>query len=658
MKKLLFVATFFLFCSFHSDAGLPPTTVQGRSDSAATTKFNFQVPYNQYTNLGGIKSYLDTGNRNLLLNSSFEHTTFSTSWTSANNTNTVETTIIGDGKQSSHMAMSSQTGTMTQDVTPTIQLNNVNMEATCRVKTSMTTAQVCARTAATNGSCTSVPATNDWVTVTSNFVGPSNGTSVGVQIGLTGSGTGDVYVDDCYVGPARNISNISQAVFIGSAYHPATASCKWSRTNTALGSFGVDADCPAVTVDTNPGPGTLGSPATKVPAVTLTNAPPGTYMIVATGPMSGATATSRYDLALSDGTTTRGNQQFRWDSTGGDPEPAFNLAAYFTYTDTGTRTFEIYGADSGGNSVTVDLQNTNSRITFFVYKFPTTSSVATAFDQSPFIWFGYHANDCAWSRTNTGYGDFTDDASCTSTFSGGQTVNINAGTISAYGSTRPGFTFTPKIVGVFKACVYSNFDGQGSTLQTVRLTIDGSTAIGESQISDAVRHPFAHCGVFSTSTLTAVSVRLEGKASSGAVSLDVNSAAANAAYWTLEQLSPQINMPTIVNGVANTSSGGVKTMTAFVTNSGTPTVSRQDGSWISSLTDNSAGNTTVNISAGCTAAVNCTCSTSSTNATDTCKFDSTTAASTTAVRVLTARETAGVSAAADVDFTIDCTCAK
>ncbi len=60
----------------------------------------------------------------------------------------------------------------------------------------------------------------------------------------------------------------------------------------------------------------------------------------------------------------------------------------------------------------------------------------------------------------------------------------------------------------------------------------------------------------------------------------------------------QSTAPLLVNSVVNPSAGVTQIVSARITNSGTPTITSQDGSWISSLTDNAVGDTSVNIASG------------------------------------------------------------
>lgn len=210
--KIFILNLILMFC-LCADANYPPTTVQGQSDTSAQTKFSFQVPYNQKTDLGGTKALFETGNYNLLLNPSFEHVTFSTSWTLSAGSSAVETTNVNHGKQSAALTLSAVNGTvMSQSVTPTVQLQAVTIEYSMKVKTSQSNVQVCSLNAGSEVTCKDVASSNTWQYMTIFATGPASG-SVGIRLKTKAGVTGTVYIDDAYVGFARNfVTNVSGAI--------------------------------------------------------------------------------------------------------------------------------------------------------------------------------------------------------------------------------------------------------------------------------------------------------------------------------------------------------------------------------------------------------------------------------------------------------------
>lgn len=90
MKKLIAAL---LLWSFSASAGLPPTTIQGQSDATPKTKFSFQTPYYQSTDLGGIKTLIETGSTNVLQDPGVEATTIK--WKPYNDTDASDLTKPG-----------------------------------------------------------------------------------------------------------------------------------------------------------------------------------------------------------------------------------------------------------------------------------------------------------------------------------------------------------------------------------------------------------------------------------------------------------------------------------------------------------------------------------------------------------------------------------
>ena len=210
MKKIILSI---LLTASQAIASLPPTTLSGQSDTTKTTTFNFKTPYNQSTKIDGSSSLIETGYGNLLLNPGFEHQTFSTSWTVTAGTPTVDTTNMTQGKQAMSISLSAVTGTIvSQNVTPTVNLNSVTMEHIIWVKTSLANIQACSLQAGSEVSCSAVPSTNVWSKISILATGPASG-SVGIRVKSTSSATGTVLIDNAYVGIA--VSSMSNPMTTG-----------------------------------------------------------------------------------------------------------------------------------------------------------------------------------------------------------------------------------------------------------------------------------------------------------------------------------------------------------------------------------------------------------------------------------------------------------
>lgn len=228
------------------------------------------------------------------------------------------------------------------------------------------------------GSTSTLTPQSTFQTWTDNFIFPSSGT-VTVNA-IAGNPTNCIFLDDAYLGRPSNIGTVEQAQFVGSAYFAATTNCEWTRTNTALGAFGTDADCPAPTIDKQ----VIGSWQTTdadLPRITINNLLPGLYKVTVTGTAYGA---GDWTMAVNDGTNTRG-----YASGSGNGANSFNPAntstSWFEYTSAGNRSFEIYGSSSSG-AVTLSNAANNDRITFVVERYPLQSQMVVAASQADFGW--------------------------------------------------------------------------------------------------------------------------------------------------------------------------------------------------------------------------------------------------------------------------------
>ena len=90
MRTISKFLTLLLLFVFSAQAGLPPTTIKGQSDTSKNVNFNTEVPNKQATKITG--GYLiETGNKNLLANPSFEHSTIDSGWFSTVSAGTLTT---------------------------------------------------------------------------------------------------------------------------------------------------------------------------------------------------------------------------------------------------------------------------------------------------------------------------------------------------------------------------------------------------------------------------------------------------------------------------------------------------------------------------------------------------------------------------------------
>lgn len=170
-------------------------------NNTSVTAEEIQVPNNLLTQVDTNKHLNETGNKNILSNPSFEHSTFSTAWTNSAGTFTKEPTIVIDGKASAKLVLSTQTMSLTQSSTlyASSFADGVQGLASVKIKSDIVL-KVCSIVAGvvSTTECVDTDSSNTWRTYKIPFILGS--TSNGISIAGT-SLTGTVYIDDAYVGP-------------------------------------------------------------------------------------------------------------------------------------------------------------------------------------------------------------------------------------------------------------------------------------------------------------------------------------------------------------------------------------------------------------------------------------------------------------------------
>jgi hypothetical protein len=340
MKNIIILLTFLWAITSYAVA---PYGIKGQQQAATLYSNVHQFPNNQVTNLGGINALVETGNTNILSNPSFEHSTFSTSWTNSAGTFTQETSVVIDGKASAKLVLAAQTMSLTQSSTLYAAqfADGVQGLAMVRIKSDIALS-VCSIQAGTvsTTNCVTTATDSKWGLYKIPFV--MGATSQGVSIASSGSVTGTVYVDDCFVGAVDLKVDIDASKIAGESYWPATANCTPTRTSTTIGAFGADADCVGPTIVTN-SMGTWETTDANAIRQTVNNLPAGTYK--ATFYFGHVmTASNNNSFAINDGTTTCAGTAGNGGSAAVDEAV---VSCTFVYTSAGSRVFELYGASTG-----------------------------------------------------------------------------------------------------------------------------------------------------------------------------------------------------------------------------------------------------------------------------------------------------------------------
>lgn len=462
-----------------------------------------------------------------------------------------------------------------------------------------------------------------------NYIHPTSG-SLSLRLVSVASNESLIAIDDCYLGDAANISNVSQAQFVGKAVIAGTASCDWARTSSTFGAFTSTAACPGPTVQSNPGPGTIQTTDANLPRFTVNSLPPGQYRVVITGygGTTGASNASAY--TISDGTTTNGRGFAESVSTAASQ---FSVEAFFSYSTSGNISFELFGASP---AQTVNVYNSNALygVEFIIYRYPLSSEQAFTADtvawkldlnisganpdlgvavQSAYI----APNNASLTMTvNTLKGSAPAGISCSST----NDNSVGSTTCSA-GSEELGFVANFPRAGLVEVCHYFNhylslgINGDvDATFQIVR-TANGSQTIAEEggarqssrgrTNSLITNWPVTICGTFQIPNAAKHTIRLMYE-QTVASTINSNLIMADAlasngqrdVKITARYIDQNFPAPMIRNSVVTSSSGVTGTEVAKLRCFSSSSIISQLGSWVSSIGNVSTGACTVTIAAG------------------------------------------------------------
>lgn len=430
-----------------------------------------------------------------------------------------------------------------------------------------------------------------------NFIYPSSGYVVPRL--YANADEPNIVIDSVFLGDAEtvNLTNIAQAQFIGAGYFATTANCSgWSRTNTALGAFASDADCPGPTVEINPGPGTIQTTDVDLPKFTVNNLPPGNYEVWVTVPTLKDATGNPCTFTLNDGTTSSGRGNCGSTASAAD---GVTFAGHFNYTTAGNRTFEVYGA-SGSGAIAIDNSISNKSLQFWIYRYPIASEQAFKPSQVPFLWQGYHDSDCGFSRTNTALGLPAGDASCTFASYTGTNYGSVTSTLNGAATLTPGIGLVLPKTGMYEVCANVGFTGATTgAAEGMAIVTSGSITLVQQAYQQAASliTVLPICGWHNATSPGLETFTLYISGSSGSTTIGGN-ASIRAINWYVKYLSQNMPMPLLVNSVNNTSTGVTGVEVAKLNCDAGSAIMSQHGSWVSSIGNVSGGACAVTLAAG------------------------------------------------------------
>lgn len=587
-----------------SFGALPPTQVKGQSDTSGKVKFTFQAPFYQQTDLGGVNALIETGNTNILKDPGFESSTATTNWTASGGATTAVTTTtanVGSGKQAYDWDSNSASQTLTSSLTTLpAGLYGRNGEVSCNFKCASGT---CTHTIGFwDGSTLSNPQTitssSNYQRTTVNLVFPSSG-SAGIRITSVASNEPELFIDDCYIGEARNVTT-GQIMTLWTAYTP-TFSGFGSVTGVSFFSRRVGPNLEIL------GRFTSGTVAASTASITLGYGGVNGNVTVDSTVLANAAVVGTW------GTTSVGTGYNNiWPiATGGNNTINFGQQAAGTANLTALNGSAIFS---------------NTQVIEVYANVPISQ-----FNEQPFYrpdnyaisWSGYH--NAISGGCSTASATFADPSACTS-IALTELTNRNMGTVSTAGSSLPGISFNPPRAGRYMVCAQPMLSNSSAGADQSTRLVDGSgnqIVQSVSQSTSTANNATAQstlCGIYNATSTSSVTIKIQMATGSGtlkiATAIQGGGTVANI-NWTIVALDTAYPAPVFLGSVTSNSTTTSErleriqfgTTSAKTVCSASPcSYINQSGSWVSSVTRNSIGNYTVNIASGIFSATpTCTC---------------------------------------------------
>lgn len=431
------------------------------------------------------------------------------------------------------------------------------------------------------------------------FPCPSSG---GLRLELESAGNAAALsVDDIYIGENFKVGTVAQAEYVGGIEQAGASGCAYSQ-NTSSGltnyiTLGSGTGCNAWTAE-----GAVTATGTNSHSAVIANPKPGYYMVVVTG-LFNQSATNTCSFRLSDGTTTYQPQAISVNSTGG----VNNLTFHVSYT-TGqsSKTFSLQSSDDHAGSCALQNGNAGVSASWKFYRFPLSSEVAVSanvpYQGGTLTYAG--ATNCFWSTTSSSYTTLTADTDCS--------TPTASGNLSAPGTKIPAAVAASLEAGSYAVLISGLYSMNTSGTACFAEVFDGTNSSGFSNMyagSSTIDTPLALMGVFNYTTKQSnLTFQVRMKRQSGAGTCAIYNDVADSRFQIqLIPLSPSVSMPNLVGSVTSNTTGserierirfgGVGGANTNCTSSPC-TIQGQSGSWVTSVTRNSAGNYTINFTSG------------------------------------------------------------
>jgi hypothetical protein len=373
MKTFAILFTLFYFLNALAVA---PYGIKGQQQSQTLYSNVHQAPNNQVTNLGGIDALIETGNKNLLINPSFEHSTFSTGWTFSGTSNFFEDTSRNiDGKKAGGILAVTTSFALIQDSTlyATQFADGIQGLVSVRVKANnnATGIKVCSRSAGVTSTtnCVNVVANNKWGLYKVPVI--LGGISNGISIASTGNTTSSVFVEDAFVGAVDLQATVDASKIAGSSYFTGSVNPTVS-TEAVFSNAGVNA--PTLLLSSLGQWQTNDSDAIQQ---TINNLPAGCYRAEFTHLVAhSTTAAISYNTCITENGTesscVNGTKSFSNQPSQGTNNT--KTTRDICFSQQGNRTFALRGASASG---TIFATVTTGTVNFSLYYFNSSNTYSS-----------------------------------------------------------------------------------------------------------------------------------------------------------------------------------------------------------------------------------------------------------------------------------------
>lgn len=493
----------------------------------------------------------------------------------------------------------------------------------------------------------SVIVSSDWVPDTLVYTCPATGVTTRVVFESTADAANMIF-DDVELGQS-GVINQSQTELVAFAKYVGTTNCKWVRASATFGDFGVDADCPSITVDSSNY--AVNTADNNLPDIDFSELPTGKYLVTAILSQSVDTAGQAGSFRISDGTNF-GAEVLNQDQTSGN-STVISIKAVFDYSISAARNFKLQAKVPSGN---VNIFNgIGSELHFEITKFPDKTAEAINFETT-----GWHI-DANIGGDNPGLGlinqtsyvvigsptlDMVLNTGSHPAKIGCDASNPSTGLTCASGNETLGINFNIPYTGTFEACFTfghsKSINASSSVSTTFQLIENGISDVIEGQLgkdrapslfsigaigaNGQTVQPMKVCGLFNftsvgekrinlmyeqsvTGTPIASNVLVDRSGTQGQRDLHIT-----VKPWNQEMPSPVFTDLTnsLAKKVEVNASSPIQRIDQVSFNCvASPTIFRQNGSWVSSITRNGTGDCTVNFSPSFGVTPSCTAMTTS-----------------------------------------------